>query len=154
MKLRNIFIALVSLVYIAAVATCGIYAATHQTFLLDQAYYGSSEQINIDAAEYEQLVDEKASFVLFVDMTGCITAEGLRTMTSEIAAENQIQFLHIMWPEAKTTSLHGPVKYYPSIVIVHNGEIVDFLQADSDEDAKYYNSKDELANWLMHYINL
>lgn len=152
--MKRIFIAIVSLLYIASVATCGIYAATHQTFLLDSQYYTTSEQADINGAEYEQLIKNKASFVLFVDMAGCITANGLRNMLSEITSEHQLQFLHIMWPEAKDTSLHDSVKYYPSIVIVKDGKIVDFLKADLDEHAKYYNSTSDLFNWLMHYIKM
>lgn len=150
--MKRIFVTIVSAIYIIAVATCGIYAATHQTFSLDSNYYGSNEQINVDASGYEQLISDKASFVVFVDAAGCITANGLRNMLGQITAEHPIKIVHIMWPEAKNTSLHGPVQYYPSIVIVHNGQIVDFLKADAEDDAKYYNSTEELSNWLMHYI--
>lgn len=152
--MKRLIVAIIGVLYVAAVATCGIYAATHQTFSLDAQYYTTSEQSDINGEQYEQLIKNKASFVLFVDMAGCITANGLRNMLGEITSEHPVQFLHIMWPEAKSTSLHDSVKYYPSIVIVREGKIVDFLKADSDEHAKYYNSTADLSNWLMHYIKL
>ena len=55
--------------------------------------------------------------------------------------------------ELKETGLYPEVvKYYPSVVIVGEGEPVVALRADKDEDAEVYNSRAALFEWLDRYI--
>ena len=54
--------------------------------------------------------------------------------------------------EFKKTSLYEKVKYAPSIIIVKNNEIIDFLDANKDEDLKYYQNSKEFASWLKERL--
>lgn len=110
------------------------------------------EFVNLTAAEYEKLVEERKSFVVFVDQGGCATAEGLSERLMEYAGKKGIKINRIMFSEMKDTSLYQYVKFYPSVAIVSDGEVVAYLRADSDADAAVYNDYEALEGWLMRYL--
>jgi hypothetical protein len=56
------------------------------------------------------------------------------------------------WDEAKESSLHEKVKYTPSVALIHDGEIVDWLDADAKEDEPLYNDPEALQNWIREFI--
>lgn len=114
--------------------------------------YGNSSIIDLDKDSYEQMIAEKKSFVLMIDNPGCVTTANMRGMFSDFSDNLKFTYYRIMWPDTKDTNLRNYVKYFPSLVIINNGNIVVALQADSDEDAKYYNNSSDLADWLKKYI--
>ena len=121
---------------------------------MSDASYGGSEQIDINADTYNQLVQDKASFIVFIDQTNCITANKLRGMLDNIANKYQIHIYHIMWADIKDTNLNGAVKYYPSVAIIKNGKVAYALDANSDAHTTYYNSEADLENWLIRHVEL
>ena len=52
----------------------------------------------------------------------------------------------------KETVMYDEVKYYPSFGIFKEGELVDFLDAESDEDLNSYKDKEEFGEWFNGYI--
>ncbi|MBQ2659963.1 hypothetical protein IJF86_00855 [Candidatus Saccharibacteria bacterium] len=128
------------------------FLTTPKPFTLDSDQLGSSGFVDITGAEYESLVASQRSFLVFVDQAGCITADGLKKIAAEISEEKQLKVYHLFFSEARDTSLHNYVKYYPSFVIVHSGEVVDWLKADSDDDIERYKDKTELLSWLEKYL--
>ena len=121
-------------------------------FSLPESAYGGTEQIDLTGEEYEEKLKSGENFIVFVDQSGCITADHLRTMLAEITEAKQLHVYHIMWADARNTSMHDSVKYYPSIVLVEHGQIRDFLQADSDDHVDYYQHTASLLDWLNTYI--
>ena len=119
---------------------------------LGEDSYGSSEFISISGEDYEAKIKNGDTFLLFVDAAGCITADHIRSFATEISEAKNLHFYHIMWPEARSTSLHDSVKYYPSVVIVDGGKILDFLKADSDDHVEYYQNVGALRSWLDKYV--
>ena len=142
-----------ALVLIVAVFAIWQIAIPHPVRLSD-ASYGGSEQIDLTADTYNQLIDNRASFIVFIDQPGCITADKLREMLSNIASEYQIHIYHLMWSNVKNTNLRDHVKYYPSVAIIRNGQVVDAIDADSDAHTAYYNSEADLKNWISRYVKL
>ncbi|MBR3368611.1 hypothetical protein IKG45_02350 [Candidatus Saccharibacteria bacterium] len=129
-----------------------ITALSNQKFSLDSDQLGSTEYIDITGEEYEKLLNEKKSFLVFVDQSGCITAEGLRKNLEEIQKERNFKVYRIMFSDARETSMSEYVKFYPSLVIVGQGEIKSWLKADADEDTERYKTKVDLEDWLNKYI--
>ena len=129
-----------------------ITALSNQKFSLDSDQLGSTEYIDITGEEYEKLLHEKKSFLVFVDQSGCITAEGLRKNLEEIQKERNFKVYRIMFSDARETSMSEYVKFYPSLVIVGQGEIKSWLKADADEDTERYKTKVDLEDWLNKYI--
>lgn len=124
--------------------------------VLDAEYYcGEScdgEMMVLTGAEYEELVREGGSFVVFVDQSGCTTADRLRGYVSDYALKVGMKVYRMMFSEARETSLHDYVKYYPSVVVVSKGRVVGYLRADSDEDADMYNDYDAFVGWMKKYL--
>ena len=124
--------------------------------VLDVEYYcGEScdgEYLQLTGVEYEELVRDGGSFVVFVDQSGCTTADRLREYMSDYALETGIKVYRMMFAEAKETLLHDYVKYYPSVVVVSKGRVVGYLRADSDEDADYYNDYEAFRMWMRRYL--
>lgn len=110
------------------------------------------EMMKLTGAEYEELIRGGGSFIVFVDQNGCTTADRLRKYVSDYALENGIKVYRMMFSEARGTSLHDYVKYYPSVAIVSHGRVMGYLRADSDEDADYYNEYGAFEAWIRQYL--
>ena len=54
----------------------------------------------------------------------------------------------------KTTKMYDNIKYYPSFAIYKDGKIIDYLEADSDEDLNRYKDVVEFEKWFKSYIQL
>ncbi len=106
----------------------------------------------LSSYEYEALVKDGRSFVLFVDQDGCHTADRLRGYVKEWAKEKGTSVYRMMFSEMKGTSLGENVKFYPSVVVVSQGKVLAFLRADSDEDAAAYNNYDDFARWMGEWV--
>lgn len=121
--------------------------------ILSEEYYGEFIDFDkISAEEYEELINNKKSFVVLVDQDGCHTADRLKEYIRKWAPGARIKVLKTMFSEMRETSMHEKVKYYPSVVVIENGEIRAFLRADSDEDADEYNDYEAFKGWIEQYI--
>lgn len=125
---------------------------TNKRFRLDSEYYAKSESMYIEKDEYEQLIRDKKSFVIMIDKPGCVKTSEMSVSLSGFPDDMQFKYYHIYWDEAKETSLHEKVKYTPSVALVHDGEIVDWLDADAEEDEPLYNDPEALQDWIREYI--
>lgn len=120
---------------------------------LDAEYYADgAEFMELSAGEYEGLVEAKKSFVVFVDQDGCTTADRLREYMTRYMTETGILVYRMMFAEAKESSLHEKVKYYPSVAVVSKGKVVAYLRADEDADADKYNDYDAFKAWMGKYL--
>lgn len=103
---------------------------------------------DVSVSEFEELINNKKSFILFVDQDGCTTADRLRTYALDWASQEKIQLLRMAFSDVKESSLFNFVKYYPSVVIVSEGKVIGWLKADSDDDAGAYNDYNDFAKWM------
>ena len=108
--------------------------------------------VELGAEEYEKLVNEKKSFVVFVDQAGCKTAEHLKEYVDGWARENHMRVYRMMFSDMKETSLHDVVKFYPSVAVISKGKPVKWLRADEDEDAEAYNNTDAFKKWISEIL--
>ncbi|MDO5451523.1 MAG: hypothetical protein Q4F56_00325 [Candidatus Saccharibacteria bacterium] len=124
-----------------------------QKVTLDPEYYGEgAEFMELSADEYEQLIEAKKSFVVFVDQDGCTTADRLREYMTKYMTETGISVYKMMFAEVKESSLHEVVKYYPTVAMISRGHVVGFLRADVDEDARFYNNYEDFREWMGRYL--
>lgn len=112
----------------------------------------NGEMMELTGAKYEELIQNGGSFVVFVDQSGCTTADRLRGYMTDYTIDNGIKAYRMMFSEARETSLHDYVKYYPSVVIVSRGQVMSYLRADSDDDADYYNEYESFKRWADRYL--
>ena len=152
-KKTKLFIALaVGIIVIVAGIVAAVVLLQPKTFRLDAEYYGPNESIDINKDAYEQLITDKKSFIIMVDKPECFTTANMRQWMAEFPEDMQFKYYRIMWGEASKSSLHDKIKFVPAVALIHNGEVVDFLDADSDEDAPMYNDATALQNWIRGYI--
>ena len=152
---KSIKILIASLVGIVIISGSVVFAVNilgDHKFRLDDEYYAESKEINIKKDEYEKLISDKKSFIVLVDKPGCITTPRMRKNMSEFPEDTQFKYYRIMWDEAKESSLHKYIKFVPSVAIIYKGEVKEWLQADRDEDTKYFENADDLKDWIHKYI--
>ena len=126
---------------------------TNQKIILDEEYYSEETGLmELSTEEYENLREMKKSFVVFVDQDGCVTADRLREYVQDWSASVGVRAYRMMFGEAKNSSLHEYVKYYPSVVLIDKGKVRMYLRADSDEDAPMYNDYNEFETWIKKWI--
>lgn len=156
-KQRNIIWLVLTLVVVVAGGVLFVGAVSgwfgEQKVVLDAEYYNTQSGFtDLTAQEYEELVGAKKSFVVFVDQDGCTTADRLREYVGRYMEEAGVSVYRMMFAEVKESSLHEFVKYYPSVVIVSRGQVVAYLRADSDDDAKVYNNYEDLEEWMKRFL--
>lgn len=121
-------------------------------FYLEDKYYGTSVFNEINSTELEELINNRESFAIFVHQPMCSTSYEFNKILVQFAEENKISFYKISFEEMKETVMYDEVKYYPSFGIFKEGELVDFLDAESDEDLNRYKDKEEFGEWFNGYI--
>lgn len=121
-------------------------------FRLDDEYYTSSGSEIIDSAKYEELIANKKSFLVMIDKPGCVITQSMRNNMSNFPSDMQFKYYHMYWDEVTGSSLHEYVKFTPSVAIIHEGKVLDWLQADKDEDTEYFEDAEALQRWIRQYI--
>lgn len=125
--------------------------AEERFFLSDEA--ASNEGLkDISAAGYEELVVEKKNFLVLIHMTVCPAEFPLTDTARQLAKEDGLTIFALDEEEFKKTDLMEVVKYLPSLVVVRGGEVVDFLDAEADEDMEAYKSAVGLRKWVGRMV--
>lgn len=155
MKKKLLIISIVTLIIIGvSIVLSLIFQDKNQTFSLESKYYNTGEKITINETELESLINDKESFVLFVSQTMCLTSYDFEVVINEFLNEFPITIYEINYSELKESNLGNFLKYYPSFVIYKKGKVVDFLDANDDEDTSYYKSSEEFKKWFTKYVDL
>ena len=106
------------------------------------------ELVDVSVEAYEGMIAQGRSFLLFVDQDGCTTADKLRKIVKDYTKSVGSFAYRIMYGDMAGSSLSDTVKYYPSVAVIKEGEVVRALRADADEDAGAYNNYDDFLKWI------
>lgn len=112
----------------------------------------NGEYVELTPEEYEKMIEDKKSFVMFVDQGGCTTADRLEGYVSDWSKERGVKVFKIMFEQMKKTSLFDSVKFYPSVVVISKGKPIGWLRADEDEDSDAYNNYEAYKIWINKYL--
>ncbi len=121
-------------------------------FYLEDTYYGTNDMIEIKIDKLNQLIDNKESFAVFIYQPMCVTSSNFESVLSTFLEDKQISIYKIPFSNIKETDIGNFIKYYPSFIIYKEGKMVDFLEADKDEDIDFYISKEGFASWFAKYV--
>lgn len=124
------------------------------SFFLEEKYYGKSDMTEVTLDELNHLIEEKESFALFVYQPMCMTSADFENVLEEFLEEKQIRIQKIAFSSLQESKNYQFVKYYPSFIIYHQGKMIDFLEADKNEDVDCYTSKEGFSNWFTQYVKL
>lgn len=155
MKKKWLIISIVALIIVVAtIVVFLIFQNQNKIFSLESEYYNTGEKIKINISELEELISDKESFAVFVSQTMCLASSNFEVVINDFLEEYPITIYEINYSELKESDLGDFLEHYPSFVIYKNGKMVDFLDANADEDTDYYKTKEGFKNWFTQYVNL
>ena len=155
MKKKWLIISIVALIIVVAtIVVFLIFKNQSKIFSLESKYYNTGEKIEINTSELEELISDKESFVVFVSQDMCLASSNFEVVINDFLEEYPITIYEINYSELKESDLGDFLEHYPSFVIYKNGKMVDFLDANADEDIDYYKTKEGFKNWFTQYVNL
>ena len=121
---------------------------------LDDEFYGQSKFIKISEEKIEELKDIKSTYVLYTYNNFCTMPIPCEDIFEEFMKENNISFYSIPFSKFKNTYLHETIKFAPTIAIIKNGKILNYLDANSNKDYDYYQDVNKFTNWMTNQIYL
>lgn len=123
-------------------------------FSLNENYYKKAEFTEIEKEEYEKLIKDKESFGMFIYQPLCTTSYNFNKVVTKFMNMYNVSFYKMSFANMKETNLKSKIKYYPSFAIFKDGELVDSLDANSEEDTNIYKSVDYFAKWFSSYVKV
>ena len=126
---------------------------SNDKFTLEEKYYGKTDYIELNVDGFNELVENKESFAVFIYQPLCSISYEFNKVLTEFSKTYKISFYKMAFSDMQETSLNNKIKYYPSLVIFKEGKVVDYLKADSDEDSKYYKDIEGFKSWFFSYVN-
>ena len=124
---------------------------TEKVYLTDK-YYNKGELITVNKTDIENLTNE--TYVVYTYNNFCNLPIHCETIFKKVMEKYHLDFLAIPYSEFKDTFIHETVSYAPSIIIVHNKDIIAYLDANKDSDMDKYQDAIEFENWINNYIYL
>lgn len=128
-----------------------------EKFYLEDHYYGTTtiESTNeIDKNRLNELITNKESFGLFIYQPMCSASSEFSKVLEDFKNKYQISFYEMSFSNMKATSLYDDIKYYPSFIIFKEGKAIDYLDANSEKDTKYYKTVEGFKEWFGDYVIL
>ena len=121
-----------------------------EVFYLSEKYYNNGDYISISSEE----ISDNESYLLYTYNNFCSLPVQCENIFKEVMEKYKIDALLISFDDFKKTKFYNKVKYAPSVIIVKNGEIVAYLDANSDKDLEKYQNTDKFEEWLKKYVYL
>ena len=117
-------------------------------FYLDDKYYGINEYIEVD--DLNDL--DKGNYLLFTYNNYCTLPISCEKVFKEFMDKYDVGIVSIPFAKFRNTEYYNKVKYAPSILIIKEGEVIAYLDANSDEDLSRYQELSSFEKWLNNYI--
>lgn len=134
------------------VTGCGVSSA--DKFYLDNKLYGQKEFIEVNDVDLNKLIDDKHSFLVFTYNSYCSLEVPCDQIFDKFMKEYNIAIYSIPFEDFKSSYLYNKVSFAPSVIVIKNGVIVDYLDANSDDDLDCYQDVKTFKKWLNKYIYL
>ena len=142
---------LILIIPILLITGCGSTKIHNENGLvLDDICYSSNDFIDIDN-EYLNKTPLN-NYVLFIYNNYCSLPIPCEKIFKEYMDKYDVSFLSMNIDEYKKTGFYSEVKYAPSVLVISNGNIVAFLDAESDDDLGKYQDVNEFETWINNYI--
>ena len=125
---------------------------SNSTFSLDNKYYNKTDYIKVDSSELDELSDN--NFLLFTYNNYCTLKIPCENIFSEFMEKYKIGIVSIKFEDFKNTKYYENVKYAPSVLIIKEGKVIAYLDAENDDDIDKYQDVEKFTNWVKKYINL
>lgn len=140
----------------ALIFICGITFVMYNNkpFYLNEKYYNQTDFIEVSTKDVNKLIENKTSFVIYVYNNFCNFKIPCESIFKEFIDTNQVGILKMKFEDFKNTDLYKKVQLAPTVIIVKDGKIVDYLQSDSNEDTNRYQDIKSFEKWIKKYVIL
>lgn len=145
---------LIPLLLFISIITLIIKNTPNQQFYLEDKYYGKSDFTEIETEDLQKLIDNKESFALFIYQPACVTSANFEEVLKAFSNITNITIYKIAFSDIKDTNLSKYIKYYPSFAIFNKGSMVSYLDANSNDDLKYYKKENDFKKWFTKFVIL
>ena len=152
MKYKLIII-ITALIIIGGI-TFVIYKNNNKPFYLDEKYYNQNDFIEVSTKDVNKLIENKSSFVIYVYNNFCNFKIPCESIFKKFIDTNQVGILKMKFEDFKNTDLYNKVKLAPTVIIIKDGKIIDYLESDSNEDTNRYQDIKFFEKWIKKYIIL
>ncbi len=136
---------IISILFIILLVAC-----TKEKIYLDDEYYNNGEYIEVDSNYFND--NSHKNYIIYVSNTFCMFSVPCADIFEEYMKKYNISFLSIKIDEYKKTKFYEKVKYVPTVIIVRDGKILSYLNAESDDDINKYQDISEFESWVNKYI--
>lgn len=119
---------------------------------LTTKYYNKGEFIKINKSELLTINENKENYVLFIYNNYCSFSVPCDEIFESFMKKYDIDFLKMPFEDFKKIDFYETVRYAPSIIIVKEGKIEEFLDAESDEDLDRYQDTTAFEEWMNKYV--
>ena len=109
---------------------------TNEKITIDKKYYNTGEFINVSNDKLSTL--DKENYILYSYNSYC---------AFQVPCED-------VFKEFKKTKFYKKIKYAPSIIIIKEGNIVAYLDPNSDDDIDKYQDANKLEEWIKEYVEI
>ncbi len=125
---------------------------SNSLFYLTDKYYHEGNYISFQGKSLDNLDSE--SYLLYTYNNYCNLPIHCEDIFKNVMAKYKIDVVSLPFEEFRKTKFYNDVKYAPSVLIINKGEVVAFLDANSDDDLIKYQDNSAFEMWLSKYIYL
>lgn len=119
-----------------------------EKFYLNNKYYNEGKFITIK--NIDDLKND--TYVLYTYNNYCTFKKPCENVFKEYMEKYKIDFYGMPFDSFKKTSLYKEVRYAPSIILVKDGKIIDYLDANKNKDLDKYQDTKKFEEWINKYI--
>ena len=152
MNKKLIIIIVVLVVLIGIGSSIMYFSKKNEKFYIEDTYYNKGGLKDTTIKEVNNLVKNKKSFILFTYNDFCTFSVPCDSVFEEASNKMNIEILQIPYRDFKETVLHKKIKYGPSVIIIKEGKVVKYLDAEKDKDKELYQDVSKFNTWLKKYI--
>ena len=150
---KKLIIIMITLVVLIAIGVTIILTYNNkEKFYIEDIYYNKSGLQDTTSKEIDKLIKNKKSFVLFTYNDFCSFSVPCDSVFEEASNKLNITILQIPYRDFKKTVLNKKIKYGPSVIIIKEGKVVKYLDAEKDDDKILYQDVKKFNTWLNKYI--
>ncbi len=141
-----------SLLSLLTIFLIGCSPTTFEKINLESVYYDSGEFYDFQLAEeFNQLIEDKESFALYVYLPTCVACQSFKPHLDTFVGEYQIYFYTLNAAIVDYTILADTVRYVPSVVLIDEGQ--PRYHVDPTIEEKPFTSDTAFADWFFARVN-
>jgi len=122
----------------------------NRIYLSSKYYNNGGVYLDIKSDVLDEL--ENDNYVLYIYNPYCNFEIPCDEIFKVFMKKYKVDFLSMPFNEFKKTKYYDTVKYGPSVIIIKKGEIVAYLDANSNADLIKYQKANAFEGWIKKYV--